>query len=299
MLDSYRGRFAPSPTGPLHLGSMLTAVGSYLQAKSHNGKWLVRIEDIDPPREVPGASASILNTLERFGLHWDEEVIYQSQRASYYEEALSHLTHLNLIYPCCCSRKVIQQNGAKRGKIGYVYPGTCQLKQVSLSEQHSIRLKVLNENCSFVDYLQGTVTQSLISEIGDIILKRADDLYAYHLAVVVDDYLQEITEIVRGFDLLENTPIQIYLQQCLGYHKPNYLHLPIVINEHQEKLSKQTGAKSVEQENPESTLVLILQLLNLNPPPRLAEADKHEILKWGIRHWRMPAQGTETVLNHT
>lgn len=292
---NYRGRFAPSPTGPLHLGSLLTAVGSYLQAKHNNGLWLVRMEDIDPPREMPGAADNILRTLEHYGLHWDEEVCYQSKRHSFYHDALQQLQQQKLTYPCNCSRKSIQENGAEAGKIGFVYPGICRNKDHSTEKNCTTRINVFDNKIQFDDLLQGPLSQNLTTDIGDIVLQRTDGLYAYHIAVIVDDYLQEITEIVRGFDLLNCTPIQIYLQQCLNYKPPNYAHLPIIVNSKNEKLSKRTGASSIEKEAPAPTLLLILKLLKQNPPKELADANRDEILSWAIKHWDIHACSGKTI----
>jgi len=296
MSNIYRGRFAPSPTGPLHLGSMLTAVGSYLQAKHNQGKWLVRIEDLDPPREIPGAADSILRTLENFGLYWDDEIVYQSQRHSYYRDALQQLKQQKLLYPCSCSRKSIQENGAVAGEIGLVYPGICRQKKDHIWKNKAIRIMVPHQKLEFNDFIQGNISQQLAKDIGDISLQRADGFYSYHIAVIVDDYLQNITEIVRGYDLLSCTPIQIYLQQCLNYQLPGYIHLPIIVNTNNEKLSKQTGAKSIENESPTSILLLILQLLKQNPPAELKDANKNEILDWAINHWNIRACTAQTII---
>jgi glutamyl-Q tRNA(Asp) synthetase len=268
---------------------MLTAVGSFLQARHQTGNWLVRMEDLDPPREMPGAADNILHTLEGFGLHWDEEVIYQSQRETYYQDALNQLQQHNLLYPCRCSRKKIQEFGAVVGKIGLIYPGTCRQASHHPWEQSAIRIKVNNHNTQFYDLIQGNISQQLAIDTGDINLKRADGIFAYHLAVVVDDHLQNITEIVRGYDLLQCTPIQIFLQQQLNYKIPDYIHLPIIVNQNNEKLSKQTGASSIENDQPEKVLIQILNLLNQNPPTELAYANKDEILDWGIKHWDINA----------
>ncbi|HFE38418.1 MAG TPA: tRNA glutamyl-Q(34) synthetase GluQRS [Gammaproteobacteria bacterium] len=295
MSDSYRGRFAPSPTGPLHFGSLLTAVGSYLQAKHHNGKWLLRIDDLDPPREVPGASDNIRRTLEKFGLYWDEDVCYQSQQAPGYQAALEQLKQKNLLYPCDCSRKTIQNQGAIPGKIGLVYPGRCRHRNDILWENKAIRIRVLNKKQCMTDLLQGQLVQDLAKEVGDICLKRADGLFSYHIASVVDDNLQGITEVVRGFDLLQCSPIQIYLQQCLNYTTPTYAHLPIVVNEHNEKLSKQTIAESVESREPATLLFDILRLLKQNPPGSLINATRDEILNWAIENWNLTACKMQTI----
>ncbi len=277
---------------------MLAAVGSYLHAKHQAGKWLLRIEDLDPPREVPGAADNILRTLDKFGLHWDETVSYQSQRHHLYAEALAELKQKNKLYPCDCSRKSIQKNGARPGKIGLVYPGSCRQKKETASinwKNHAIRLHVNQKNIHFIDQLQGKITQQLTTDIGDITLKRADSLYAYHLAVVVDDYLQGITHIVRGFDLLECTPIQIYLQSCLDYTTPDYTHLPIIVNHQNEKLSKQTHASSIENKSPSLLLFHLLTLLKQHPPSELIDASKEEVLAWAIQHWNIQACAGDTV----
>ena len=262
---------------------MLAALGSYLQAKHQNGKWLVRIEDLDPPREIKGAADSILKTLEVHGLYWDEDVIYQSQRSELYQQALTTLEELSLLYACGCSRKTIKQQ-AKTGPIGFIYPGTCR-GQKTTQTALATRLKVDVTNIQFFDGLQGLRQQNIAQQIGDIVLKRADGLYAYHLAVVVDDYEQGITEIVRGFDLVDCTPIQIYLQQTLGYHTPLYLHLPILINSHHEKLSKQTKAQAVKADEAPQTLFRLLTLLNQSPPAELVHETCENILKWAIKNW--------------
>jgi len=298
MPNKYRGRFAPSPTGPLHLGSMLTAVGSYLQAKHNNGKWLVRMEDLDPPRQIPGAADNILRTLEKFGLHWDEEILYQSQHHEYYRDALHQLKEQELIYPCSCSRKSIHESGATTGKIGLIYPGTCRNNIETSWKNKSIRINVPNDKLQFIDLIQGNISQQLDIDIGDIILQRADSLFAYHIAVVVDDYLQNITEIVRGYDLLNCTPIHIHLQQCLNYTSPKYAHLPIIVDKHNVKLSKQTGANSIENESPSDILLKVLTLLNQNPPRELVDATKYEILIWATQHWNILANSTQTNITY-
>jgi len=282
----YRGRFAPSPTGPLHLGSLLSALGSYLQAKSQKGKWLVRIEDLDPPREVKGAALDILKTLEAFGLYWDEEVVFQSKQHKHYQDALEQLKVKKLIYSCSCSRKQIQES-TRLGKIGFIYPGFCRQKPLVSKNVYAHRLLAADSDISFEDLLRGKISQSLYRDIGDVVLLRADGYYAYHLAVVVDDYLQNITEIVRGCDLIDSTVIHIYLQQCLDYTNPSYAHLPIIVNKNNEKLSKQTGARAINISQIENTLYKLLQMLGQNPPIELKDATKEEILLWGETNWTL------------
>jgi len=210
----YRGRFAPSPTGPLHFGSLVAAVGSYADAKFHGGKWLVRIEDVDLQRRVPGAAKQILDTLEKLGMEWDEEIIYQSHRSEAYRDALHVLNKQGLLYPCTCSRKEIADSSIT-GLYGFIYPGTCLNNPVSLQSAHALRIQTHDDVIQFTDGLKGLYTQKLSSEVGDFVLRRADGIYAYQLAVVVDDAAQNITHVVRGADLIDSTPRQIFLQRLL------------------------------------------------------------------------------------
>jgi glutamyl-Q tRNA(Asp) synthetase len=229
-----RGRFAPSPTGPLHFGSLVAALGSYDDAKAHDGEWLVRMEDIDTPRVVPGAADGILRTLETFGLQWDGPVLYQSSRTDAYEAALDGLRKRGLAFPCSCSRK----------DLGDRYPGTC--RSGARGGRISWRLRVSGELTEFNDRRLGPQRQNVEEYCGDFVLKRADGLFTYQFAVVVDDAFQGITDVVRGEDLLDSTARQIVLQRALGYPQPRYLHLPIVLNEAGQKLSKQTGATALD-----------------------------------------------------
>src|SRR5450830_1478837 len=246
----YRGRFAPSPTGPLHFGSLIAAVASYLEAKSNHGQWLVRMEDIDQSREVPGAADDILFTLERFGFAWDESVIYQSERHAEYAAALEKLAEKTLVYPCFCSRKEIADS-AIHGLDGLIYPGTCRNCGLAKSgRKPALRIKVPQCYISFSDALQAEVRQQLAYEIGDFVVQRADGFYAYQLAVVVDDEAQQISHVVRGADLIDSTPRQIYLQQALGFAKPHYTHTPIAVNAQGEKLSKTTLANPLDKTKP-------------------------------------------------
>ena len=282
----YRGRFAPSPTGPLHFGSLVAAVGSYLDARHHNGTWLVRIEDLDTPRCVPGSADDILRTLEAFGLQWDEVVLYQSQRMDAYEEALQQLQSLDMVYPCCCTRREIADSGLQ-GIEGHIYPGTCRSGCPSgRNARAAWRVRTSNETIEFDDALWGRSTQRLESEIGDFVIKRADGLFAYQLAVVIDDALQDITHVVRGADLLISTPRQIWLQRLLGLHTPSYMHLPVVLNEQGEKMSKQTLALPVNGANKASALFDTLEFLRQSPPDELRFADPAEILNWAISNWK-------------
>ncbi len=282
----YRGRFAPSPTGPLHFGSMIAAIASYLEAKSQQGSWLVRIEDLDPPREIPGAAAGILQTLENFDLHWDETVVYQSQRGPLYLAALEKLTEKKQLYPCRCTRKSITQTGHK-GRFGAIYSGLCRERLDTDKPAHALRVRTHNEKISFNDQIQGDYSQRLESELGDFVIRRADGLFAYQLAVVVDDAEQGISHIVRGCDLLDNTPRQIHLQQLLAYPTPRYTHLPIALAKDGQKLSKQSGAMAISRRRPQDVAYEILNLLNQSPPIDLISSNMDEFWAWAIKHWTL------------
>ncbi|MDE2117831.1 MAG: tRNA glutamyl-Q(34) synthetase GluQRS [Betaproteobacteria bacterium] len=282
--SDYRGRFAPSPTGPLHFGSLVAALGSYLDAKHHNGTWLVRIEDLDTPRTVKGAADDILRTLEACGLHWDETVIYQSRRTTAYQAAFEQLRTDNLLYPCACSRKEITDS-ALHGIDGQIYPGTCRKGVPAGREGRAWRVRADDQAISFDDALQGRITQHLESEIGDFVVKRADGLFAYQLAVVVDDAAQGITHVVRGADLLTSTARQIYLQRLLGFATPAYTHLPIAVNAQGEKLGKQTLAAPVGTHSPVATLLRALAFLRQELPAELLGHAPESVLIWAIAHW--------------
>ena len=281
----YRGRFAPSPTGPLHFGSLIAAVGSYLEAKSRNGEWLVRIEDLDPPREEPGASDDILRTLEACGMEWDGDIVYQSTRRDAYHAALHGLRARGLIYPCACSRREIADS-AIEGIDGPVYPGTCRNGLPPRRSARVWRVRTDRQLLEFIDVLQGCVAQRLEINVGDYVLYRADQIYAYQLAVVVDDAEQGITDIVRGADLLSSTPRQLYLQKLLGYPTPKYMHLPVALNSAGEKLSKQTLAPAVDKVQVLSWLWQALYFLGQKPPQELARGTLDDFWKWAIRHWQ-------------
>lgn len=281
---SYRGRFAPSPTGPLHFGSMVAAVGSYLDARSQRGEWRVRMEDLDPPRMVAGAADNILRTLEAYGLQWDGPVMYQSQRYEAYREALEQLRGQGVLYSCNCSRREIADS-ALNTAAGLVYPGYCRNGMKPGRAEHALRLRTDDVLIQFDDRLQGTYAQNLTLEVGDFVLRRADGLYAYQLAVVVDDAVQGTTDIVRGADILDSTPRQIYLQQLLGLPTPTYLHLPVAVNAKGEKLSKQTLAPAVETTNILSLLFKVLEFLGQRPPPVLLEGDVNAFWSWAAANW--------------
>jgi glutamyl-Q tRNA(Asp) synthetase len=284
----YIGRFAPSPTGPLHFGSLVAAVASYCDAKANNGKWLLRMEDVDKPREMVGAANAILRTLEAFGFEWDGEVIFQSLRNDIYESYLQHFKRNGLIYSCTCSRKEIADSSILMGIEGAIYPKTCLNRPALEGNTHAAsRAVVLDKEISFIDMIQGEVTQNLARDIGDFILKRKDGLFAYQLAVVVDDTLQGITHVVRGADLLDSTPRQIYLQQLLGATTPQYAHVPVVVNAQGEKLSKQTLAKPISAEIAPTLLFEALYFLGQNPPAEIKNTSLVQIWHWAIVHWHL------------
>lgn len=238
----YTGRFAPSPTGPLHLGSLIAAAASWLDARAAGGRWLVRIEDLDRPRCVPGAAGAILRALDRLGLHWDGEVLYQSRRLAHYRAALERLAPHT--YWCGCTRREIADSSLGLAADGaHIYPGTCR---GGTARRRALRLRTTMEPIAFVDRVQGRREQLLERDTGDFVLYRADGLFAYQLAVVVDDAAQGITDVVRGADLLDSTPRQIYLQRLLGLPTPRYLHVPVALDAAGEKLSKQMGAAPIE-----------------------------------------------------
>lgn len=281
----YRGRFAPSPTGPLHFGSLVAAVGSYLEAKSHDGEWLVRIEDLDTPRVVTGASSSILHTLESLGMEWDGEVVYQSQRNALYQNALNILAESGLTYPCTCTRKEISDSSLM-GIAGAIYPGTCR-NAPSSNNPSALRIQTNSEPIFFEDALEGPVKQQLQRESGDFVLRRVDGIFAYQLAVVVDDAEQNITHIVRGADLLDSTPRQIYIQQLLGYPLPSYMHLPIVTNADGKKLSKQTRAAPIDLSKALPQLIAAIRFLGQTPPADLAAGDLPSFWQWALENWQV------------
>jgi len=257
----YRGRFAPSPTGPLHFGSLVAAVASYLDARAHGGQWLVRMEDVDTPRCVPVAAAGILRTLEAFGFQWDAPVMYQTARTPAYQEALDRLRAAGLAYPCSCSRKEVG---------GPVYPGACREGVRESGKPIAWRVRVDDED--------------LAREAGDFIVKRSDGLFAYQLAVVVDDHAQGITDVVRGADLLDSTPRQIWLRRALGYPTPRYLHVPVATNEAGEKLSKQTLAPPLRAADAPRELAAALRFLG-QPVPAETGPSPTEILARAVGNW--------------
>lgn len=280
------GRFAPSPTGPLHFGSLVAAVASYCDAKSQGGQWLLRIEDVDTTRRVEGASEQIVQTLQRYGFMWDGDVIYQSQRTELYQQALDLLRDQDLAYPCTCSRKEIADSSTLQGIEGAIYPGNCLQHPVKPGIAAAWRLKTSDSVIGFDDLIQGQLQHNMAKDIGDFVVKRADGLFSYQLAVVVDDALQGVTHVVRGADLLNSTTRQIYLQQLLGYSTPVYAHIPVVINAEGQKLSKQTLAAELPSDNIMDVMIAALRFLPFLPPPP-SFSSVHDLWQWAIDHWQL------------
>jgi glutamyl-Q tRNA(Asp) synthetase len=276
---SYIGRFAPSPTGPLHFGSLLAALASFLDARAHQGEWLLRIEDLDPPREQAGVKDQFPDILEAFGLYWDGELSFQSERLDHYQDALQQLISQHHAYYCNCSRKQIIERCDN-----IVYDRHCLNNPPKDQQGCAVRVKSMDSLISFRDMIQGPMAYNLNST-GDFVVFRRDGLFAYQLAVVVDDYLQGITHVVRGSDLLDETARQIHLQQLLGYPTPSYAHIPVATNDQGQKLSKQTFAKALNLADPEQELLKALHFLNLLPPKDLSSKSRHEILNWAIEEW--------------
>lgn len=316
----YRGRFAPSPTGPLHFGSLVAALSSYLQAQTHNGHWTIRIDDIDPPREVDGATQAILSSLEVHGFPTNQ-VIYQRQQAEHYEKALDRLGTADRLYACACSRSflrrtrpsptaeqpahtspyITQNNDPGPVYPDATYPGNCR-DLILPHQDNALRFRV-SGRVSFTDLIQGPVEQDLVKEVGDFVIKRKDGLYAYQLATVVDDELDGITEVARGCDLLDNTPRQIALGNALGFSQPAYLHVPIAVNDSGQKLSKQTGAAALQSSEVINNLLRVWQFLG---QAQVFDSTKYNNTSQGIRefwntakqHWsieRIPRVSTLTA----
>jgi len=293
----YRGRFAPSPTGPLHLGSLYTALASFLQARAHRGEWLLRIDDVDSLRTAPAATDRILRTLERHGLHWDGPVVFQSRNLETYQKAIETLESRGLLYPCTCTRQELMSL-ARSVPEPIAYPGLCRFRDRDRNRPHALRVKTDGEIIIFVDKMQGRFQQDLAAEIGDFIVRRRDAIHAYHLATVIDDCEAGITQVMRGFDLLESTPRQIHLQRLLDLPTPDYLHVPVIVDAAGNKLSKQSGALPVNDAHPSPTLFRLLTLLNQSPPRELQTAPPKAILSWAIGAWdigKLPAGGRITA----
>ncbi len=278
-VTQYRGRFAPSPSGLLHFGSLIAALASYLDAKSNQGLWLVRIEDIDPPREQAGASLNILKTLEAFGLHWDEEVLYQSQQSALYREMLTQLSRQNLSYYCRCTRADIK-------KVGGIYQGHC--RHLARTNENSAT-RIINDSpiYHYTDLVQGDVQCDINLAQEDFTLVRKDGLFAYQLAVVVDDIAQNISHVIRGCDLLEPTARQLSFFALLNEQAPHYGHVPLAITQEGYKLSKQNKAPAVDINKPQPALIAALIFLGQQPPKNLSFMDTEEIITWAVKHWSL------------
>ncbi|GAB3370808.1 glutamyl-Q tRNA(Asp) synthetase [Azotobacter armeniacus] len=273
----YVGRFAPTPSGYLHFGSLIAALASYLDARSVGGRWLLRMEDLDPPREMPGAQTTILKTLEDYGFEWDGAVVRQSERLTLYGEVVTHLLERDLGYACTCSRKQLE------GFSG-IYPGFC--RDAGREPRDAvIRLRVPDREYAFVDRVQGALAQHLGCEVGDFVIRRRDGLYAYQLAVVLDDAWQGVTDVVRGADLLDSTPRQLYLQELLGLPHPRYLHVPLIVQPDGHKLGKSYRSPPLPAELAGPLLLRALHALGQRPPAELENARPRELLDWGIAHW--------------
>lgn len=271
------GRFAPSPTGPLHFGSLVAALGSYLDAHARQGKWLLRIENLDPPREDPSATSSILACLEAHGLFWHDQVQYQAQHSDRYEQALAALSAANQTYICDCSRQAMQQAGR---------PDCVSDCRHNPKADGATRLRTTSTAVHYQDRLLGALSEVLTDTCGDFVLKRRDHLYAYQLAVVVDDAYSGVTDVVRGSDLLDNTARQCYLYDVLGLPRPRYLHLPLATAENGQKLSKQNHAPALRLDQAAENLWQALNFLKQKPPPSIRMAPVHEQLEWATAHWR-------------
>ena len=275
--SSYIGRFAPTPSGHLHFGSLVAALASYLDARSVGGRWLVRMEDLDPPREEPGAQTAILKALEAYGFEWDGEMVRQSDRHAAYSEVLDSLFNHGLAYACTCSRKQLEAYGG-------IYPGLCRNAGHD-SADAAIRLRVPELSYHFIDRVQGEYRQHLGREVGDFVIRRRDGLYAYQLAVVLDDAWQGITDIVRGADLLDSTPRQLYLQELLGLRQPRYLHLPLITQPDGNKLGKSYRSPPLPEDQATPLLLRALRALGQQPDSALHDATAQDVLNWGIAHW--------------
>ncbi|MEC7546403.1 MAG: tRNA glutamyl-Q(34) synthetase GluQRS [Thalassolituus sp.] len=276
-MNNYVGRFAPSPTGPLHFGSLLAALASYLDARHHSGQWLVRIEDLDPPREDPTATDSILSILDTYGLHWDGDVVYQSQRSELYQAALERLRDQGDAFPCACSRKQLA---------GQLHHGVCATPNNS---DHAWRFLCPTGDITLTDGLQDNHCYNLADEIGDFVIRRRDSLWSYQLAVVIDDAAQNITHVVRGIDLIDSTVRQHLIQNTLNLHVPAYSHIPVAVESNGQKLSKQNLALPLSAAHASDTLWQALQWLRQSPPDELRTETVSNLLTWATEHWQIEA----------
>ncbi|AMS15990.1 tRNA glutamyl-Q synthetase [Pseudomonas chlororaphis] len=275
--SSYIGRFAPTPSGHLHFGSLVAALASYLDARAVGGRWLLRMEDLDPPREEPGAQAAILKALESYGFEWDGEMVRQSERHAAYAEVLNRLFNQGLAYACTCSRKQLEPYHG-------IYPGLCRNAGHG-QEDAAIRLRVPELEYRFTDRVQGEFRQHLGRDVGDFVIRRRDGLYAYQLAVVLDDAWQGVTDIVRGADLLDSTPRQLYLQELLGLPQPRYLHVPLITQPDGHKLGKSYRSPPLAADQATPLLLRALRALGQKTDSEMAHASSREVLSWGIEHW--------------
>jgi glutamyl-Q tRNA(Asp) synthetase len=275
----YVGRFAPSPTGDLHLGSLYTAAASFLDARANGGCWLVRVEDLDGPRVVPGSADGILRTLSRFGFEWDGEVVHQSDRSDRYAAALDDLRALGLTFQCSCSRLQLAEDER--------YPGHCRNGPLKPGTPCATRVRVDQATIQFSDRIQGTFRQDVAATVGDMLVRRRDQLFAYVLAVVVDDAAQRVTHVVRGADLLDNTPRQMHLQQLLGLPAPDYAHVPLLLEPDGRKLAKSSRSVQLDGGTPLPLLIKVFDLLNLSPPPELDLATIPEAWIWATAKWNI------------
>jgi len=281
------GRFAPSPTGPLHFGTLLAALGSYLLAKQPGGRWLLRVEDLDPPRVVPGAAATMLSLLEQLGFEWDGEVVFQANRFERYREILEQLRIEGRVFDCNCTRREILASAPHPGEEGVVYPGTCRNGVRGERSECAVRLRVEDEDIRYCDGVFGMQRQNLQKEVGDFVLHRVDGLFAYQLAVVIDDIDAGVTQVVRGADLLSSTPRQIFLYRLLDTTHPVYLHLPLAFGNNGKKLSKRNGDFGlVTVENGAHMLWQALKFLGQMPPEGLRYSPPVELLKWGVENFQ-------------
>jgi len=286
----YRGRFAPTPSGPLHLGSLLTATASYLEAQVHHGQWLIRIDDLDRARCIPGADAEILRQLDQHGLHWDETPRYQHRHEEAYHAALTALQHQDLLYACQCTRAQLQHSSLS-GPDGPVYAGTCRALRLP-AQGRALRLRVPPGCQHFIDGWLGPQSRDLQRQIGDFTLRRTDGVIGYQLACSVDEHQQGITEVVRGADLLGSTFRQLQVMSALGHLPPRYRHLPILLDARGMKLSKQNHADPLDARQPGANLLRCLHWLGQQPPAELHSASPQEVLSWGATHWRSEAVAT-------
>ena len=279
------GRFAPTPSGPLHFGSLVTALASYCHAKSQQGQWLIRIEDVDTPRVVEGSVEQILADLEFFGFEWDGEILYQSHQFDRYQAGLEQLLDQGLAFACECSRRTLREAKVKSGPLGMIYPGTCRNKQLGQAG-HSVRINTESSGIlSYRDQLYGEVAIDIAQKSGDFVIRRADGIFAYHLAVVLDDELQHMNQIVRGADLLEATCLHLFLYRLFGFTAPAYLHVPLVRNNHGDKLSKQTGATALDRNKASALLISALQVLGQATEAGMQQANTAEIVRHAVKSW--------------